>query len=84
MNKIEILRQTLLWQQGRFVPYEALIDVLWGDDEDGGPMDARHCIREYVYGLRGIGENIETWPWVGLRMRGIPSARRGQRDNGDR
>ena len=69
MPKPEMLRQALLWQQGRLVPYEAVIDVLWGADEDGGPLDARHCIREYVYGLRKNGLKIECWPCIGLKMR---------------
>ena len=69
MKKVDLLRQTLLWQQERLVLYETVIDVLWGADEDGGPLDARHCVREYVYALRKNGEDIETWPWIGLKMR---------------
>ena len=63
------LRQALLWQLGRLVPYEALKDVLWGGREDGGPLDAQHIIRHYVYLLRKEGHSIETWTGVGLKMR---------------
>ena len=63
-----MLRQALLWQLGRFVTREALEDVLWGHREDGGPMDAKHIIRHYVYLLRKEGVVIETRRGVGLRM----------------
>lgn len=62
------LRQVLLWQLGRFVPHTAIEDVLWGDREDGGPIDAKHIIRHYVYLLRKEGELIESRRWFGLKM----------------
>ena len=64
----EKLRQALLWQLGRFVPYEALKDVLWGGREDGGPLDAQHILRHYAYLLRKQGHSIETRHGVGLKM----------------
>ena len=65
----DVLRQALLWQLDRFVPYEALIDVLWGGRPDGGPLYARGGIRRHVHFLRKRGDVIENWHGVGVRMR---------------
>ena len=64
-----ILRQALLWQLDRFVPYEAAKDLLWGNDPDGGPLYADNIIHVLVMQLRREGCVIEIWYGVGLRMR---------------
>ncbi len=67
--KRDILRQALLWQLDRFIFYEAAVDLLWGNDEDGGPLGAYIVIHQYVLQLRREGCQIEIWKGVGLRMR---------------
>ncbi len=69
MTGVEILHQVLLWQLDRFVPYEALVDVLWGEREDGGPLKVRWLVLRYIRILRKRGEVIETWWGVGARIR---------------
>ena len=69
VRKKDILRQALLWQLDRFVPYGAIEDLLWGDRDDGGPLYTHNLICIYVMGLRQEGCVIETWSGVGLRMR---------------
>ncbi len=64
-----ILLQALLWQLDRFIPYDAIIDLLWGDDPDGGPLNAQNVIAVMVHRLRQQGHKIETWHGIGLRMR---------------
>ncbi len=68
MGGKDILCQALFWQLGRFVPYEAIEDLLWGDDEDGGPLCAHNIINQYVLALRNEGNVIENWPRRGLVM----------------
>jgi len=68
MSDKDILCQALYWQLGRFVPYEALEDVLWGWDENGGPLDARNIIKQYVFRLRNEGNEIECWGKRGVKM----------------
>ena len=65
----EKLRQALLWQLGRFVPYDAIEDVIWGGNEDGGPLFSKQIIHRYAYQLRKQGHTIEAWTGVGLKMR---------------
>lgn len=69
VRKADILRQALLWQCDRFVPYPAVIDLLWGDQADGGPLYAIPIIHQYVLKLRQEGHVIETWWGIGIRMR---------------
>ena len=64
-----ILLQALLWQLDRFVPYDAVIDVVWGNNPDGGPLYAKSVISIMVFRLRQEGHNIETWTGIGLRLR---------------
>ena len=69
VRKQEILQQALLWQLDRFVPYEAVKDLFWGDREDGGPLSTHNIIHILVLHLRQEGDVIETWSGIGLRMR---------------
>lgn len=68
-KKKDVLRQALLWQLDRFVPYKAIEDLLWGHQEDGGPLYAHHVIAVMIHYLRKQGYNIETWSGIGVRMR---------------
>jgi DNA-binding response OmpR family regulator len=43
---------SLATSAGRVVRREALIDAVWGDDEDGGPDDARKSVYVHVCQLR--------------------------------
>lgn len=52
-------------------PYEAIIDVLWGDDPDGGPMNTRMNIQVYAARLRtryGRRWKLTTIPGYGLMI----------------
>ena len=69
VKKGDVLRQALLWQLDRFVPYEAIEDLLWGDREDGGPLCTHNIIHILVMHLRRKGDVIEIWYGLGLRMR---------------
>lgn len=62
------LRQVLSWQLGRFVPYAAIEDFLWGGNKDGGPFQTKQMIYDYTRQLRQEGHMIETWTGVGLKM----------------
>ena len=75
-TKKGMLRQALLWQLERFVPWEALEDLLWGDDKDGGPYNTRGNIHIHIMRLRDEGYNIEVWNKVGVRMRETPLNRK--------
>ena len=59
----------LLWQLGRFVPYPAIEDVMWGGRENGGPLNSKQIIYELTHQLRKEGHSIEMWRGVGLKMR---------------
>ncbi len=74
-TKIGILRQALLWQLERFIPWEAIEDLLWGMDESGGPYNIRGNIHVYILHLRKRGYNIEIWNKVGVRMKEAPTTR---------
>ena len=69
VKKKGILRQALLWQLDRFISYEAVEDLLWGDSDDGGPLYALNIIHILVMELRREGCVLEIWYGVGLRMR---------------
>lgn len=68
LTKINALRQALLWHRGHVLPYRAIEDVMWGDDEDGGPLDIRNTIHVYVTRLRNEGYDIEAWYGRGLQL----------------
>ena len=52
-----------------FKRYEFLIDVVWGDDADGGPENPSTCLRVMVFNLRkrlkkhGIAEGFIETAW---------------------
>lgn len=43
---------TLRRYAGRLVPCADLIDVIWGNDPDGGPLTANNTIRVYIYRIK--------------------------------
>jgi len=45
---------------GRIVSTDQLIDWLYGEDPDGGPLDARCCIAVAVHHLRRRGVPIRS------------------------
>jgi DNA-binding response OmpR family regulator len=57
---------------GGFVPMRALIDVLYGDDPEGGPLTADLCVRVNVTRirrkLRGTGVRLHGLQWHGYRL----------------
>jgi len=59
------LRQLFLWRLGLLCPFAMIIDVMWGDDPDGGPLYATDTIWKYVYCLRKTGWDIDTWHGLG-------------------
>jgi DNA-binding response OmpR family regulator len=50
----------LLCNQGRIVTHQELVDWMWGDDPDGGPLDPNGIIKTRVCWLRFLGWPIET------------------------
>lgn len=50
---LNALRET----PGRVVPQRELMELLWGDDADGGPLDARKSLHVLVTHLR---RNLEA------------------------
>jgi DNA-binding response OmpR family regulator len=50
----------LLVNQGRIVSVDELVEYVWGDDEDGGPVGAREMIRMYAVMLRRMGWEIDN------------------------
>lgn len=63
-----ILRQALFWHLGNWVRYEAIVDLLWGYRRDGGPLDTRSVIIQYLFRLRQRGCDLEVWRGVAVRM----------------
>lgn len=55
--------------RGRVVTKAELIDWLYCDDEEGGPMTADHILDVQVHHLRARGVPIETVWGVGWRIR---------------
>jgi len=56
-----VLLNALLGRE-RFVSYETLAEALWGDDPEGGPLDARGQIRAALSKLRrGIAAAALPW-----------------------
>lgn len=59
---------------GRVVRREALVDAVWGDDPDGGPMSAMNGISVLVHSLRrrlagaGFPGAVRTWPRSGYEL----------------
>lgn len=66
---VRILRR-LAASQGRIVSETALIDVLYGDDPNGGPDDPGDCIRTFIKRLRRRlpPGAIENQPGLGYRL----------------
>jgi len=54
------LATLLRGQAGRVVPYGELIDALYGDDPDGGPLYASNVLRVLASRLRHKGVPIRT------------------------
>lgn len=68
------LRQALMWHLDRWVPYTHLIDVVWGNDPDGGPLMARGVLGIHIMNLRREGYRIESRHSYGWRLRHSPEA----------
>lgn len=47
-----IILDTLQQHAGRWVPIDALVDALYGDDPDGGPLQADNVVRANIGYLR--------------------------------
>ncbi len=65
----QVLLQALLWQLDRFISYDAIVDLLWGNDPDGGPLCAKNIIAVTIHRLRQEGHKIETEHGFGIRLR---------------
>ena len=69
-----VLLNALLGRE-RFVSYETLAEVLWGNDPDGGPLNTKNHIRAILTVLRfeiaasGIPWSIENVYGIGYRLR---------------
>lgn len=45
---------------GGWVSTAEIIDYAWGDDEDGGPLDAPRAVYVHIHNLRRAGAVIES------------------------
>ena len=54
------LRQLFLWNLGRLCHHDMIIDVLWGDDQNGGPLTIDNNISVYIHRLRNLGWDIQN------------------------
>ena len=52
-------------ERGRVISTEQLIDWLYGDDPNGGPVFARECVAVAVLRLRARGVPIKSYGWAG-------------------
>lgn len=68
MSQERVLLQTLLWHRGYYVPYSVIVEVLWGDDPDGGPLQANSIIAILVTRLRKRGVPLETRYAFGIML----------------
>lgn len=54
------------------VKYREIIEALWGDDEDGGPLCAENAVRVYVWKLnkklRPLGWQVRGRHTVGYKL----------------
>ncbi len=66
------LRQALMWHLDRWVHRDALVDVIWGDQEDGGPLMAYNVLAINIMRLRREGYVIESRWGHGWRLRRGP------------
>lgn len=67
-----LLFDLLLRNLGKPVTRERIEGVLWGDDPDGGPLNAEGQVRVYVHFIRrklaGTGLRVATMHGEGYRM----------------
>ena len=65
-------RLLLLLFTSSFASHEMICDILWGDDEDGGPEYARRIIHIYKWRLnpvlRHLGLRIDIWYGQGMEL----------------
>lgn len=65
------LAYCILAAQGRAMHGSEITDFVWGDDEDGGPDDARRTLATMMTivrnKLRRLGIGFETECWIGFR-----------------
>jgi hypothetical protein len=63
------LQAALALGRGGIVGYGEIVEFLYGDDPDGGPLWPAHVVGVYVYELRRAGARIENHPWRGYSLR---------------
>lgn len=61
---------TLRLRSSQVVPYEQLVDSIWGHDPLGGPLDPLNVIKVCTCALRKLGAPIVTRAGVGLMWDG--------------
>jgi DNA-binding response OmpR family regulator len=70
----------LMQRFGEFVSRDRLVDIAYGDDPDGGPLDANNSMAKTVHDLRvkvaRHGLMLEGRQWYGSRLRWAKGARR--------
>lgn len=54
--------------RGRWVSHRELIEWIYGERDDGGPMDVRSCIARKIFALRRRGIEVENFHGYGYRM----------------
>jgi hypothetical protein len=54
---------------GGIVTQRDLIDAMWGDDPEGGPLDADGIMRQHIYSLRQRDYPIRNYPKLGYELR---------------
>ncbi len=59
------LIEALSARRGVVVSHAELIERLWGDDPDGGPLGAAKSLSVHVTHLRARGYPIRNAPWRG-------------------
>ena len=71
-RQLRLIFLRTLAQSPGFVTYEELIDLLWGDDEDGGPDKANELIHKHMMNIRTIaaalGYRLDIRQGIGFAM----------------
>lgn len=44
--------EVLAASMGQLIPADRLVDVAYGDDPEGGPLDARNCVASHIKRLK--------------------------------
>lgn len=67
-NRLGSLLAILQIHEGGWVKYEELVDYVWGDREDGGPLSAMNCVAVMANRLRNRGYDIAANQSLGLLL----------------